>query len=35
MVGKDFQDGNMDIEDETILVILIDWLPFLSSDLQR
>jgi hypothetical protein len=35
MIGKDFQDGELEIEDENLLLILIDWLPYIQSDLQR
>ena len=35
MVGKDFQDGQLEIEDENLVLILIDWLPHIQSDLQR
>ena len=35
MIGKDIQDGELEIEDENLIFILIDWLPYIQSDLQR
>ena len=35
MIGKDIQDGELEIEDEHLIFILIDWLPYIQSDLQR
>ena len=35
MIGKDIQDEELEIEDENLIFILIDWLPCIQPDLQR
>lgn len=35
MIGSNFEEETLEIDDENLVPILIDWIPCIDKDLQR